>query len=273
MATALRRRRPTRGFLEWLSGTGMDLPFSSVQLDGGRIAWVEAGNPTGEPIVLVHGLAASGWWWERNLAGLGARHRLLVVDMAGFGASRRQWFRLDTIAGLLAAWLDAIGVRRTAVIGHSLGGHVAADLAATRPDLVDRLVLVDAAALPLEGSIPGHVRNLLRGGGRSERRLLRIAVADILRAGPLVILRAGRELLAADLSDHLPRIAAPTLVVWGDGDALIPPAAGRRLAGTIPGATFAIVPDAGHAPMWERPDLFDRLVLDFLDTTGGPPTP
>lgn len=232
---------------------------------GGRIAWLEAGNPSGPPVVLIHGLAASGWWWSRNIARLGADHRLLVVDMAGFGSSRRQRFRLSTAATMLAAWLDDLALGRIAVVGHSLGGYVAADLAATRPDLVDRLVLVDAAALPLEGSLSSHIRNLLRGGGRSERALVRIAIADMMRCGPAVIARAARDLLAADQSSNLARIAAPTLVVWGELDALIPPTRGAAIAAAIAGARLEIVAEAGHAPMWERPDVFDRLVVEFLD--------
>jgi pimeloyl-ACP methyl ester carboxylesterase len=145
-----------------------------------------------------------------------------------------------------------------------LGGYVAADLAAARPDLVERLVLVDAAALPLEGPVRDHVRNLLRGGGRSERALLRIAIVDIARAGPIVIVRAARQLLASDITGRLGTIEAPTLVVWGAEDALIPPSQGRRLAAAIPGARFVSIPGVGHAPMWERPDAFDQLVLDFL---------
>ena len=245
-----------------LAGAGRTLVPRTTEVDGLRIAWGEAG--AGPPIVLVHGLGASGWWWERNLPALSARHRVLVVDLAGFGASRRQPFRLATAGTRLGRWLEAVGAGPAAVVGHSLGGYVAADLAAERPDLVERLVLVDAAALPLEGPVRGHVRNLLRGGGRSERALVRIAIVDIARAGPIVIVRAARQLLASDLSPRLAAIQAPTLVVWGEEDALIPLSRGRRLAAAIPGARFALIPGAGHAPMWERPDLFDPLVLDFL---------
>ncbi|HEV8489511.1 MAG TPA: alpha/beta fold hydrolase [Candidatus Limnocylindrales bacterium] len=248
--------------IERLAGAGGRLVPHTTQVEGLRFAWGETG--AGPPIVLVHGLAASGWWWERNLSALGARHRLLVVDLAGFGASRRQPFRLATAGARLGRWLEAVGAGPAAVVGHSLGGYVAADLAAARPDLVDRLVLVDAAALPLEGPVRGHVRNLLRGGGRSERALVRIAIVDIARAGPIVIVGAARQLLASDLSARLAAITAPTLVVWGEEDALILPSQGRRLAGVIPGARFASIPGAGHAPMWERPELFDPLVLDFL---------
>lgn len=248
--------------VERLAGARGALVPRTTVVDGLRIAWGEAG--AGPPIVLVHGLAASGWWWQRNLPALSASHRVLVVDMAGFGASRRQPFRLATAATWLGRWLETVGTGPAAVMGHSLGGYVAADLAATRPGLVDRLVLVDAAALPLEGRVRGHLRNLLRGGGRSEPALVRIAIVDIARAGPIVIVRAARQLLASDLSARLAAIQAPTLVVWGEEDALIAPIQGRRIADAIPGARFVTIPGAGHAPMWERPDLFDPLVLDFL---------
>jgi pimeloyl-ACP methyl ester carboxylesterase len=261
-------RRPG-SFAARLAGAGRGLVPRTTEVDGLRIAWGEAG--AGPPVVLVHGLAASGWWWQRNLAALSAWHRVLVVDLAGFGASRRQPFHLEAAAARLGRWLEAVGAAPAAVVGHSLGGYVAADLASERPDLVDRLVLVDAAALPLEGPVHGHVRNLLRGGGRSERALVRIAIVDIARAGPIVIVRAARQLLGSDLSPRLAAIRAPTLVVWGEDDALIPPSQGRRLAGAIPGARFVSIPGAGHAPMWERPDLFDSLLLDFLGAMWTPP--
>ena len=244
-------------------------------VDGRRIGWLETGS--GRPVVLVHGLGTSGSWWSPTIAGLGPRHRLLIVDLVGFGASAGQPFRLDRAADQLAAWAAAIGLARATFVGHSLGGLVVADLAARRPDLVERLVLVDAAGLGLPQRVSRHLWNVMRGGRYLPARAFPVAVTCALRCGPLTIARAAHQILATDLRERLGRIAAPTLVVWGTRDRLLPADFGRRLADTIPGARFRVIEDAGHSPMWERPAEFDRIVEAFLDEPapappGGPAT-
>ncbi|MFL5681026.1 MAG: alpha/beta fold hydrolase [Chloroflexota bacterium] len=254
--------RPLTSLRRRLAG-GVDTRSHVARVRGRRLAWLEAGD--GPPIVLVHGLAASGLWWRPVLPALAARHRVLVVDLAGFGASSRQAFRLDLAADLLAAWLESIGVDRASFVGHSMGGFVAADLASRHPALVERLVLVDAAGMPLRGGVRRHLRNLMTGGRRMPARLAGIVVADLLRSGPVAIARAAHQVLIGDLLERMATIAAPTLVVWGERDVLIPPESGRLIATTIPGARFEMIANSGHNPMWEQPAELQRLILDFLE--------
>jgi 2-hydroxy-6-oxonona-2,4-dienedioate hydrolase len=234
-------------------------------VDGVQVGWIETGDPDAPPVVLVHGLGASGQWWARTLPSLRTRMRARVVDLTGFGRSRGQAFRLDRAAETLASWADRIGLARAAWVGHSLGGMVVADLAARRPDLVERLVLVDAAGLPVSKRVLPHLLHVIRGGRHLPIRVYPIALAGVLLSGPLTIARAGHQILASDLRERLRRIAAPTLVIWGSEDRLLPPEVGDRLAATIPRARLEVIEGAGHSPMWERPTEFERTLVGFLE--------
>jgi pimeloyl-ACP methyl ester carboxylesterase len=220
---------------------------------------------TGKPVVLVHGLSGSSRWWARNVAALAERFRVYIVDLIGFGSSHHGHdFVLGEAADYLALWMDRLELERTSLIGHSMGGFISADLAANRPDRVERLVLVDAVALPFERSHAQHLLGLLQGLRRLPVGFLPILLTDAYRAGPITILKAARELLATDIRAKLARIHAPTLVLWGANDAVVPLALGRRLADALPNAGLVVIKDAGHNPMWDRAEAFNRVVLDFL---------
>ncbi|NJN19512.1 MAG: alpha/beta fold hydrolase [Oscillochloris sp.] len=95
---------------------------------------------------------------------------------------------------------------------------------------------------------------------------LPVLLVDSLRAGPRTMISAIRQILNADISLRLGAIQAPTLVVWGQHDRLLPLELGRRIQAAIPDAQLAIIAGAGHNPMWERPAAFNRAVLAFLHT-------
>src|ERR671913_1388101 len=108
------------------------------------LAFEVAGS--GPPLILLHGLSGSGRWWGRNVPAFADSFRPYAVDLPGFGASRRvRWSRLDDTVDRLADWIAAEGLAQAHIAGHSLGGAVAARLAARHPERIDRLVLVDAA--------------------------------------------------------------------------------------------------------------------------------
>jgi pimeloyl-ACP methyl ester carboxylesterase len=219
----------------------------------------------GPPLVLLHGLSGSTRWWARNVPALAGHYCVYLVDLVGFGNSRASGrFALAEAASLLARWMDHVSLERTSVIGHSMGGFIAADFAAETPRRVDRLVLVDAVALPLDRARWHHAVGLVRGLWRLPVDFLPVLLADFHRAGPATIIRAAHELLAANIQPKLDRITAPTLLVWGEGDTLVPVAQGERLARTLPHARLVVVPGAGHNPMWDRAETFNRLVLEFL---------
>jgi pimeloyl-ACP methyl ester carboxylesterase len=219
----------------------------------------------GPPVVLIHGLSGSSHWWSRNVEALAERYRTYAVDLGGFGGSRRFGrFRLDRAVALLLGWMDGGGIERVSVIGHSLGGLVAAQLAAEAPERVDRLILVDAAFLAFDPGLPKLALGLLRSFWSMPRELAMLLTRDSLRAHPLSLGSATIGLLWTDWRPMLSRIEAPTLVVWGERDTLTPESIGRQIAAVIPNARFVVIPGAGHNAMWDRPDEFNAEVIGFL---------
>ena len=235
----------------------------SARLGSASIYYRVAGE--GPPVVLVHGLSGSGRWWARNVPALAERFRVHVVDLIGFGRSRDgSAFVLSEAAGRLAEWMGRLGIARASIVGHSMGGLIAADLAADFPERVERLVLVDAAAFSPGPDYGQHAVGLLRWLRYAPLGFLPVLLADAWRAGPITLARAARELLATDLGPKLARVRAPTLIVWGEHDSVVPPAVGERLRAHLPGAELVVIPGAAHNPMWDRPEAFNRVVLEFL---------
>ena len=227
------------------------------------LAYEVAGS--GPPLILLHGLSGSSRWWGRNVLAFASSFRTYAVDLPGFGASRRvHWSRLDDTVDRLVDWIAAEGLSRTHIAGHSLGGAVAARLAARHPERVGRLVLVDAAIRP-ERKRPNlratDVVQTVRSGVPGFAPLL---VRDLLRCHPWSFVAATVDALQPDWESHLARISSPTLVVWGEHDAITPLARGREIAETVADAQLIVLPNAGHNPMWECAEAFNTEVLRFL---------
>lgn len=253
-----------------------------------------------QPLVFVHGL--SGCWanWLEQLPVLAARHRVITLDLPGFGYSPMPTGRI-TISGyarLLERLLDQLGVDAAAVVGNSMGGFIAAELAIAFPQRVERLVLVSAAGISTTGHrgptravpvIRRHERTLAAAGlwvaansstlarrARLREALLNVVVrhpsrlhaplaAEQLRgAGKPGFLQGLQAVLDYDVRARLPEIACPTLIVWGDRDRLIPVRDADVFAELIPNSRKAIFEDTGHMAMLERPAAFNPLLEDFL---------
>ena len=235
-----------------------------VEVCGLRVRYQVVGS--GEPVILVHGLSGSSRWWMRNIPVLAPHYQLYLVDLPGFGAMRRhrRHFVLTEAAAWLLAWMEALDLHQTHVIGHSMGGYISARLAAARPSAVRRLVLVAPAGTPAGRSLPGYFIPLLLSGRYAAPRFLPVLLYDTLRAGPRTVLRAGMALLAEDLRVHLEAITAPTLLVWGEYDPLVPHSIAEVLCREIRDSRLLILKGAGHVPMFDRPREFNAAILRFL---------
>jgi pimeloyl-ACP methyl ester carboxylesterase len=201
--------------------------------------------------VLVHGLAGSSRWWrdvEARLDGL----ELDAVDLP-----RRAG--LDELERWLADRLEP----RASLVGHSLGGLLAARVAARRPELVERLVLIAPAGVTGR-SLRGHVLPLARALAGVRPRLAPLLLHDALRAGPAGLWSAGRIAARTDVRSLLAEIAAPTLLVWGERDALVPAVHGHTCTAALLNGRLEVVRGAGHVPMLERPEEVSRLLREFL---------
>ena len=220
---------------------------------------------SGPPLVLVHGLASSTRWWRRNMAALADHFRVYAVDLSEFGDRRlRPRFVLRQAAHYLARWMDAVNLEQANLIGHSMGGRIVAELAAEYPARVDRLVLVNAAILPFGHGYLKQSWGMMRAFQRISLSLFPVLLYDTLHTGVLPVLLTGRELMKTNLEHRLTHIAAPTLIIWGEDDTIVPLALGYRLHQQLPHSQFALIKGAMHVPMWEKPAEFNRLALDFL---------
>lgn len=207
------------------------------------------------PVVLVHGLSASSRWWQAILPLLEGREAR-AVDLPRFG--RR--FRPEEAAGWLAGDLEAGGP--AVLVGHSLGGLVAASVAAGRPDLVRGLVLVAPAGAPAPRSLPAYAAGLARTVAAARPSLVLRLVGDAVRSGPESLLHGARFATGASFSG---RIACPTLLLWGARDRLIPVELAAGWQRAVPQARLTVLEASGHVPMVEEPSALAQCLLQFLD--------
>ena len=202
-------------------------------------------------IVCVHGLAGSPRWWRPVLSQLEERYDVELLDMH------------DVAPAEGAEWLAGHMSPETTVIAHSLGGLLAAQLAARRP--LRKLVLVAPAGVPTDRHPVLEFLALAATVFTVRPLFLVTLLLDALRWGPLAIIRGGRYAIGSDLRHDLQHIAVPTLVVWGERDRLVPTRLAQTWTDSIPDARLALIPGSAHVPMVENPSAFVRVVLDFLE--------
>jgi pimeloyl-ACP methyl ester carboxylesterase len=235
----------------------MTTEVHEVEVDGLPVRYRVTG--AGEPLVLVHGLAGSWRWWSPVLELLAARRRVYVVDLPRLhdpvGAPQlSEW---------LARWLDAVALDRFQLAGHSLGGLVAVELAAARVEQTARLVLVAPAGIPCGRGLPGRALPLFRTL-YDVRRWLPMVTVDAVRSGPLDVVRGIAFVSGRDLRDELAAVRAPTLLVWGERDGLVPLELAEEWRQAMADVRLEHL-HCGHVPMLEAPVELATCMLAFLD--------
>ncbi|MFD7011489.1 alpha/beta fold hydrolase [Rhodococcus jostii] len=278
---------------------------------GVRTGYLDAGPPGAPPVVLLHGLGATNASILPVLADLAAEHRVLAPDLPGFGSSAAPNWDYDPVQlqRWLRAFLDTVDAPASAVIGHSLGGRVALELALRNPETVRSLVLLCPALAfrrrqltALARRIPADLarlpiafpHRLLHEGTRGAYRTLfadpdRVplhwfdAAAD---EWELTLRDTGhrRALWSATLGLYLDepfgdrglwnrvaQLAVPTLCVWGADDPLVPARFADHLTATAPQVRSVTLPDCGHLPQFEWPEATGALIDDFLTRTARHP--
>ena len=275
-----------------------EVPQSQFVRLGDQLVHVEQAGQ-GEPVVLLHGFGASTYSWRKVIPALSASHRVVAIDLNGFGYTERPKDRAaytrEGQAALILGIMDALGIDRAHVAGHSYGGGLSLLLATIHPERFRTLVLVDSSAptypddrrsraaslRPLANFYvrevalrPAMVRRSLEASFFDESQItpelvkayrdrLRIEGAEDAFYGLTVPRRVPGPRVALD------QIRVPTLAVWGAEDQLISLASGRRSVARIPGSEFVVIENCGHMPMEEKPEELLKALLPFLERHRG----
>ncbi len=256
----------------------------------------QAGNK-GSAVVLVHGLGGFIENWMHNVDALAKQHRVYVLDLVGFGRTDKPPVKdVYLLVQFISDFMDTLKISKATLVGNSLGGGLVLQFALQFPQKVEKLVLVDNAAMGRDViidfrvcSLPWLGELLIKPSPKGMERLWKQIVYDqnlvtpeLIKLGYelgslpganktlLSVLRAGVNLggqrgkLTKALIKDLGTIKVPTLVVWGRDDRIIPAAHAQVAVSKIPGAKLHVFDSCGHMPMFEYPDKFNKLALDFL---------
>jgi pimeloyl-ACP methyl ester carboxylesterase len=268
--------------------------METVRAGGHRIAFERRGE--GPPVLLLHGGVGDRRTWRPQIDGLSDAFTVVAWDAPGFGGSSDppRAFLLPDFADCLAAFIAALGAGRPHVVGLSFGGGLALELYRRHPGLPASLVLVSAYA-GWAGSLPPEiVEERLRLAERladeppdrlvaemlptlfSESAPAEVVsgfAASVAETRPAGLRASARAFAEADLRDVLPRIAVPTLLLYGDRDVRSPLGVARALHAEIPGSRLVVIPGAGHVCNLEAPEAVDAELRAFLAVSEPPREP
>jgi 2-hydroxymuconate-semialdehyde hydrolase len=246
-----------------------------------QTAYLTAGS--GEPVLLLHGASSVGITWYPVIGPLSGHFCVIAPDIIGYGESDKPSapYDLSYYCAWLAGFLDALGVQRAHVVGHSQGGAIALQFVLDHPARVDRLVLVDSAALG--GGAPLRVVFAmlcysLFPSPTTGLWLTRYLVHNVQSIDPALgdymnqvteVPGGWRTLLKTRTHSGIPpqqlgKIAQQTLIIWGEDDRLFGLDHAKAAARAMPHARLHVLPQAGHAAFFDQPQQFNDMLLDFL---------
>lgn len=250
---------------------------------GQKIYYLEAG--AGPTVILLHGLGGSSQAWQFNIGALAEKFHVVVPDQIGFGKSDKPLvnYRIRTYVDFLDQFCKQLKIERASLVGNSMGGWIAAMFAASFPDRVDKLVLVDAGGY---APAKGFDTRAFYGLNPTTREGMKILVAKVfynklfqtdaaidqsiaarLAAGDGYTINSITESIirGEDLfDDAVKTIKRPTLIVWGRQDGLVPLSDGERLNKDIAGSKLVVIDQCGHVPNFEKAAEFNAAALKFL---------
>jgi pimeloyl-ACP methyl ester carboxylesterase len=267
-----------------------------------RVNYVDLGSGPGIDLVFVHGLSGSWQNWLENLPHFAREHRVIALDLPGFGASPMPpWpVSIERYGRLLHDVCAALEVGDCAAVGNSMGGFISAEAAIKEPDRFERLVLVSAAGVsharmrrePAEAAgrlavaAAPLILKLQDGGLRRPairewafgmlvhypRRLRAELLWEFFHngAGRPGFLPAIGALIGYDILDRLTEVEVPTLIVWGRDDRIVPAEDALEYGARLSNSRTVILERTGHVPMAERPVRFNRLLETFLAESPAP---
>jgi pimeloyl-ACP methyl ester carboxylesterase len=271
-----------------------------AEIHGSKVNYVDIGSGPGEPVVFVHGLGGQWQNWLENIPRAAQERRAIALDLPGFGLSEmpRNEISISNYARTVEALCQHLGLERVAVVGNSMGGFVSSEVAIRYPERVERLVLVSAAGISsanvyrAPALVVGRAMVAIMAYTAARQRDMarrpvgrHMALSLVARhpsrldadlaweglfkgAGKPGFMDALRANLVYDFRDRLPEIACPTLIIWGEDDAVISVRDAAEFERLIPDSRKLVMKDTGHVSMAERPAAFNDVLMDFLAETG-----
>ncbi|MDX5481529.1 MAG: alpha/beta hydrolase [Hymenobacteraceae bacterium] len=263
-----------------------------ISLDGATLHYRDEGQ--GTPVVLLHGTAASLHTWDGWANEMSKSHRVLRLDLPGFGLTGRNTtdtYSIDYYSDLLLHFLDSLNIERAHIAGSSLGGQIAYDFAASHPERVQKLILVSPtgvtnandksismpflmAQTPLlkhslkyitpRFIVEKSLKEVYGDDSRLREETITMSHDMLLRAGNREAFIARMNTVDADNLHKLAQVQAPTLILWGEADAWVPATNATHFQQEIKGAQLKVYPGAGHIPMEELPKETVQDALRFL---------
>jgi pimeloyl-ACP methyl ester carboxylesterase len=263
-----------------------------IDLAGRRTHFVERGE--GSPVILIHGFNLDWHTWSANLDALASHFKVYALDLWGQGLSTREPldYGFPLFAEQLRLFMDALAIERASLVGHSMGGGTSIVFSLHHRPRVEKLVLLDSSGIPTE--LPFRAK-IFRLPGVAELlmslptdRIRRMNLTDIwihqsdrltderyaeftryqkIRGTTEALLSILRRDFFNTLRDEiraLGQMDVPTLIIWGREDRSLPLRCGEEMHRLMPASRLEIIDDAGHLANFDRPSIFDRLVIDFL---------
>jgi non-heme chloroperoxidase len=261
--------------------------FGKVQLSTGvTINYLEQGDMQGEPVILLHGTSDSWNSFAPILPLLSSSYHVFALDQRGHGDSSKVTccYTMDDFAADVVAFMDAKGIDRATVVGHSMGSMIAQLVAIHYPERIDRLVLAGSMVVvsnpgltefndfvqtlsdPIEETF---VRDFQTSTVNESipSAFLEKAISESLKVPAHVWRQMMASFVEQDTSEQLHQITMPTLVVWGGKDTYWPRSEQEMLVQAMPQATLHIYEETGHALHWEQPERFVTDFEKFMQTT------
>jgi pimeloyl-ACP methyl ester carboxylesterase len=253
-------------------GNRLETPYPAedvyIYRHGHRLHYQVAGPPDAPALVLLHGIGGNVNWWQMNMPAFSRHFRTFALDLPGFGFSwrLRKAFSIDEGAAYLRDWLDFLGLEQVNVLGHSMGGHIAARFASQHPHRLSKLVLAAPSGLWVT---TGQRLKWLRDMPRVSVPLSQtLSIATGTMRTDLLTLAFSLNAILADrgAADALSALTVPTLLLWGGSDGVLPPALGERALQLLKKAPARLEYIAGgtHNMMYDQAEEFNRQTLGFL---------
>jgi pimeloyl-ACP methyl ester carboxylesterase len=250
---------------------------------GVTLKYLELGDPAAEPIIFLHGMTDNSRSWSLTAGRFSAKYRVFLPDLRGHGESGKPDLRaypVSMYSSDIAAFMDAVGLEKAHVVGHSLGSMIAQNFAADYPERVLKVVLVSSALVEF-GSLGKDIYLAAVGFGDNppddefmeawyanpnpvDQDFLKREMAESKAIPPHGWRAIAKGAAVSYLTPFMDEIKAPTLILWGSADSFFGPEAQAALKAALPGAETIDYPDVGHNIQWEIPDRMAEDVSKFL---------